>query len=398
MWPSRRSPSACTSARRSPTCANSTGLVTPASEAIRSSETVGPGARIARSAASSRRARSAIRGRPRRTGFGAFNPDMTTIIYSRYVIRQPEEATLSKSIFAEPFHLRGNFAPVFDEQTLTDLPVTGAIPKALSGRFFRNGANPKSGTSPHWFLGNGMLHGVRLENGRAVWYRNRYVRTPALDSERRRRDPRGRHQGHDRVAREHARGLSRGQDPRARGRPLPVDRVEGPRHRRSARLRRQAQELDDRAPAHLPGDRRAALLRLRRAAAVPDLSPRRQGRHARPERGDHRQGPDDDARLERDPELRRVHGPADDLRPGHAREGRHPDPLERRLRRAARRDAAQRQRQGRGLVRDRPLLRVPPDERVRGRRHDRARRGALPEAGVRRRRTAKARRRRCTAG
>lgn len=90
---------------------------------------------------------------------------------------------MSKSIFAEPFHLRGNFAPVFDEQTLTDLPVTGAIPKALSGRFFRNGANPKSGTSPHWFLGNGMLHGVRLENGRAVWYRNRYVRTPALDSE-----------------------------------------------------------------------------------------------------------------------------------------------------------------------------------------------------------------------
>jgi carotenoid cleavage dioxygenase-like enzyme len=87
------------------------------------------------------------------------------------------------SLFAEPFHLRGNFAPVFDELTVADLPVTGAIPKALSGRFFRNGSNPKSGTSPHWFLGNGMLHGVRLENGRAVWYRNRYVRTRALESE-----------------------------------------------------------------------------------------------------------------------------------------------------------------------------------------------------------------------
>ncbi len=85
------------------------------------------------------------------------------------------------SMFSEPFHLRGNFAPLFDEVTLTDLPVTGAIPKELNGRFFRNGSNPKSGTSGHWFMGNGMLHGMRLEAGRAVWYRNRYVRTPLLD-------------------------------------------------------------------------------------------------------------------------------------------------------------------------------------------------------------------------
>jgi carotenoid cleavage dioxygenase len=88
----------------------------------------------------------------------------------------------AQSTDAHPFHLRGNFAPVFDEVTLTDLRVTGAIPEALSGRFFRNGSNPKSGTSPHWFLGNGMLHGVRLERGRAVWYRNRYVRTPLLEN------------------------------------------------------------------------------------------------------------------------------------------------------------------------------------------------------------------------
>jgi carotenoid cleavage dioxygenase-like enzyme len=29
----------------------------------------------------------------------------------------------------------------------------------------------------HWFIGEGMIHGVRLEGGRAVWYRNRWVRT-----------------------------------------------------------------------------------------------------------------------------------------------------------------------------------------------------------------------------
>ena len=83
----------------------------------------------------------------------------------------------------KPFWLSGNFAPTFEEVTAESLEVTGSIPPELNGRFFRNGANPKSGESAHWFLGNGMLHGVELENGRANWYRNRYVRTPLLDDD-----------------------------------------------------------------------------------------------------------------------------------------------------------------------------------------------------------------------
>jgi carotenoid cleavage dioxygenase len=79
-----------------------------------------------------------------------------------------------------PFHLQGNFAPVFDERTELDLKVSGAIPPALRGRFFRNGSNPQTGESPHWFFGNGMIHGVELQGGKATWYRNRYVRTPAF--------------------------------------------------------------------------------------------------------------------------------------------------------------------------------------------------------------------------
>jgi len=79
-----------------------------------------------------------------------------------------------------PFWLQGNFAPTFEETTATNLAVTGAIPPELQGRYLRNGANPESGTSPHWFLGNGMIHGVELAGGRANWYRNRYVRTPLL--------------------------------------------------------------------------------------------------------------------------------------------------------------------------------------------------------------------------
>jgi len=80
-----------------------------------------------------------------------------------------------------PFHLKGNFAPVREEVTETSLEVVGAIPPELRGLYVRNGANPVTGTSAHWFLGQGMLHGVRLEDGRAAWYRNRYVRTPFLD-------------------------------------------------------------------------------------------------------------------------------------------------------------------------------------------------------------------------
>jgi carotenoid cleavage dioxygenase-like enzyme len=76
-----------------------------------------------------------------------------------------------------PFHLKENFAPVFEESTKFDLEVTGSIPPELCGRYLRNGPNPQTGSSAHWFLGSGMIHGVELENGNANWYRNRYVRT-----------------------------------------------------------------------------------------------------------------------------------------------------------------------------------------------------------------------------
>ncbi len=79
-----------------------------------------------------------------------------------------------------PWHLTGNRAPVFEERTVTELEVTGAIPPELVGRYFRNGANPKVGHSEHWFLGDGMVHGIELSGGRANWYRNRYVKTPML--------------------------------------------------------------------------------------------------------------------------------------------------------------------------------------------------------------------------
>ena len=80
---------------------------------------------------------------------------------------------------ARPYWEQGGFRPVSTEVEGFLLPVTGALPPSLTGLYVRNGSNPR-GASAHWFLGDGMVHGVRLEAGRAAWYRNRWVRTPLL--------------------------------------------------------------------------------------------------------------------------------------------------------------------------------------------------------------------------
>ncbi|HWD54777.1 MAG TPA: carotenoid oxygenase family protein [Acidimicrobiales bacterium] len=77
-------------------------------------------------------------------------------------------------------YLQGNYGPVYEEVTATDLAVTGAIPVELCGRYLRNGPNPATAPDParyHWFTGDGMVHGIRLRDGRAEWYRNRWVRS-----------------------------------------------------------------------------------------------------------------------------------------------------------------------------------------------------------------------------
>ncbi|MFI0484807.1 carotenoid oxygenase family protein [Actinomadura sp. 9N215] len=84
--------------------------------------------------------------------------------------------------FKNPY-LQGLLAPVTEEITARDLPVTGRIPSGLRGRYLRIGPNPLGPIGPeddasyHWFTGHGMIHGIRLRDGRAEWYRNRWVRS-----------------------------------------------------------------------------------------------------------------------------------------------------------------------------------------------------------------------------
>src|SRR5246127_3235864 len=76
--------------------------------------------------------------------------------------------------------LQGPFAPVDQEVTAYDLKVTGTIPAELEdGRLLRVGPNPVGRRDPvtyNWFTGNGMVHGVRIRDGKAEWYRSRFVR------------------------------------------------------------------------------------------------------------------------------------------------------------------------------------------------------------------------------
>jgi carotenoid cleavage dioxygenase len=65
--------------------------------------------------------------------------------------------------------------------------VKGKIPDDLNGRFLRVGGNPnpvdpEDPRTYNWFIGSGMVFGVRLREGRAEWYRNRFVRDDRISA------------------------------------------------------------------------------------------------------------------------------------------------------------------------------------------------------------------------
>lgn len=79
-------------------------------------------------------------------------------------------------------YITGVNTPMREELTLEKLAVTGTIPPALKGRYLRMGPNPMhpDPRKHHWFAGDGMIHGIRIEDGQALWYRNRWVRSDAV--------------------------------------------------------------------------------------------------------------------------------------------------------------------------------------------------------------------------
>jgi carotenoid cleavage dioxygenase len=87
--------------------------------------------------------------------------------------------TLRRAKAPNPY-LTGVHEPLKAEYTHEDLKVTGEIPAELDGVYLRNGPNPLKTPNHalhHWFVGDAMLHGVRLKGGKALWYRNRWIRS-----------------------------------------------------------------------------------------------------------------------------------------------------------------------------------------------------------------------------
>ena len=82
-------------------------------------------------------------------------------------------------------YLHGMYAPTLNELVSENLIVEGELPSDLVGAYFRNGPNPllPPMNRYHPFDGDGMVHGVYFKDG-LVSYRNRYVQTAALQSER----------------------------------------------------------------------------------------------------------------------------------------------------------------------------------------------------------------------
>lgn len=82
-----------------------------------------------------------------------------------------------------PTFLDDVFAPVATEGESTALRVIGSVPPQLAGLYARIGPNPlkPKASRYHWFIGDGMVHGVRLQGGQAQWYRNRWVGTNTVN-------------------------------------------------------------------------------------------------------------------------------------------------------------------------------------------------------------------------
>lgn len=79
------------------------------------------------------------------------------------------------------WYLQNEYAPTQEEHDIFQLEVIGSIPPELEGVYFRNGPNLRGADKGHKFFGQGMVHAVALGAGRALWYRNRYVRCPAYE-------------------------------------------------------------------------------------------------------------------------------------------------------------------------------------------------------------------------
>jgi hypothetical protein len=180
----------------------------------------------------------------------------------------------------KPWWLQGNYAPVMEEIDAFDLEVRGALPPELRGTYVKNSSNPPRSDSPHWFFGDGMVHGLTLHDGAATSYRNRWVRTqPFVAGLGFGQGAPGGSNSQSNVSVFHHGGrlLSSGEV----GFPYELNPADLSTIGRVG-LRGRAARVVHRAPEDRPGDRADARLRLRVHRAVPGVLHHRTRRHDEP--------------------------------------------------------------------------------------------------------------------
>lgn len=91
-----------------------------------------------------------------------------------------------KPVYPANKYLEGPYEPVHEERVveMEAMQVIGELPTDLNGVYARNGPNvqhPPIGNY-HRYDGDGMLHAIHFESGRAA-YRNKWIRTEAFQEE-----------------------------------------------------------------------------------------------------------------------------------------------------------------------------------------------------------------------
>ena len=188
--------------------------------------------------------------------------------------------TMSTNIYLE-----GNYAPVTEEVTAVrpgrDRRAARRARTAATCATGRTRSTVADPAKHHWFVGDGMVHGVRLRDGRAEWYRNRYVGSTRLSEARGQPDIPGPQLERLRRRPEHQRRrLRRHHVGDGRGRRLPGRADLRARDGRAQRLLRHAARRVHRPSQGRPDDRGDARDGLR-AAAVAGPRAVRRGRRRR---------------------------------------------------------------------------------------------------------------------
>ena len=119
---------------------------------------------------------------PKMTAFKSFKNRLSQKIIhiiGRFLRRN--KASSERSIYQNPLYLAVKEREVEADQ----LKVMGDIPQHLNGLLLRIGSNPIYDAQPtlfEWYLGDGMVHGLKLQHGQPIWFKSKMLATDTVQN------------------------------------------------------------------------------------------------------------------------------------------------------------------------------------------------------------------------